>query len=470
MNYINHKINTMTIFVGISGSGKTTLLKKLSIDENQIINCDRLRQLFGNCLFQNKQASYALDFEPVVWETFNNILFARIFQGNFIIIDNTNLNQKNLEHLLIIAKNYNYQINIVLFESNVTKSLNRQKNIDRIFNVPEDVIVQQHNDYQKTVSWLKQDKIINKYNYQIINSNSFIDQYKQKPSIINIYNNKISYNDKLFDDIKVIGDVQGDIKIANNFLNMLKKNPKTLFIFNGDFIDKHNYIYEEKEAKSLLDIFNKVLGMKNFIGIYGNHDYLFNLAVINNFYKFDINFSFEKFKLKIRNTLQPLLNDNNKYYLRKIAKKIYETFVVDLIINLNNKNDTLINQSIYISHGGIKNEDYKNPQVIKMGVCKINDLKITSMNDKTEGYSVGFHRYRFKQIDFLNSFYKQIVSHYNAWHQCTINDQTICVDNSDNDKLGILEIKINNDKFSLKRYCINKNNEICDYEEEKIKV
>ena len=103
----------MTILVGVPMSGKSTLAKKI-VDKNQgtvIIDCDMFRKMLTG--ESDKYKAFNINNEILVWGMFERSLNLILEEEKNVVIANTNCNLVNFKNLILKARIYNYEVEVV---------------------------------------------------------------------------------------------------------------------------------------------------------------------------------------------------------------------------------------------------------------------------------------------------------------------------------------------------------------------
>ena len=131
----------LILMVGVPGAGKTTVAKKVVDKGFHYLNADQIRaELYGSESEQgDKEKVFAIFFER---------LEAAMKQNLSIVIDNTNLNPRQREPILEMAKNNGYSdIQLWFLDVPLPLCLERNKNRERV--VPDDIVSNMYNELNK---------------------------------------------------------------------------------------------------------------------------------------------------------------------------------------------------------------------------------------------------------------------------------------------------------------------------------
>ena len=119
------------IMVGLQGSGKSTTAAKIAhlcgISSSEYISADKIREHIG--------------YEPTVWEVHNHLIQTAVSKGYDIVVDNTNIKQKDRKNIINLIRKYQiseYEIIAVEMRCDLEKCLERNFKRRRV--VPKEVI------------------------------------------------------------------------------------------------------------------------------------------------------------------------------------------------------------------------------------------------------------------------------------------------------------------------------------------
>lgn len=131
----------LILMVGVPGAGKTTVAKKVVDKGFHYLNADQIRaELYGSEAEQgDKEKVFGIFFER---------LQEAMTKGLSIIIDNTNLNPRQREPILEMAKNNGYNdVQLWFLDVPLPLCLSRNQNRERI--VPDDIVTNMYNELNK---------------------------------------------------------------------------------------------------------------------------------------------------------------------------------------------------------------------------------------------------------------------------------------------------------------------------------
>ena len=103
----------MTILVGVPMSGKSTLAKKI-VDKNigtVILDCDMIRKMLTG--ESDKHKAFNINNEILVWGMFERSLNLILEEEKDVVVANTNCNLVNFKNLILKARIYNYDVEVV---------------------------------------------------------------------------------------------------------------------------------------------------------------------------------------------------------------------------------------------------------------------------------------------------------------------------------------------------------------------
>ena len=129
----------IVILRGLPASGKSTFVKKNHLHD-YVLSMDILRKMFcapisidnGECFHISQ------DYNKQVAEMFMTLLKARLSNGSFTVVDNTNLSSRGFNEIVDLAKSHGFEILVVDFNTPMNECIERDK--IRSFAVGENVI------------------------------------------------------------------------------------------------------------------------------------------------------------------------------------------------------------------------------------------------------------------------------------------------------------------------------------------
>lgn len=129
----------IVILRGLPASGKSTFVKENHLHD-YVLSMDILRKMFcapisidnGECFHISQ------DYNKQVAEMFMTLLKARLANGSFTVVDNTNLSARGFNEIVDLAKKHGFDILVVDFNEDVETCIERDKL--RTFAVGESVI------------------------------------------------------------------------------------------------------------------------------------------------------------------------------------------------------------------------------------------------------------------------------------------------------------------------------------------
>ena len=103
-------MRTLVLLRGIPASGKTTWIKEHSL-EPYTLSSDAIRRLYeGPVLGINGRVKTSGRNDKEVWELLTKLAEKRMSRGEFLVIDATNILQKDVNKYRSLAKTYRYRI------------------------------------------------------------------------------------------------------------------------------------------------------------------------------------------------------------------------------------------------------------------------------------------------------------------------------------------------------------------------
>lgn len=146
--------NSLIILVGVSGSGKSTFSHK-NFPSSMIVSTDECRRMICGSHLNQRISDDAFDL-------FYTIIDKKLKNGYPAVADSTALKPKYRQRLLQIAKKYNYNSIILLFDIPLEVSISQDKKRGRTA-VGKDIITKQYANLEKSksqFSYEKHDKLI----------------------------------------------------------------------------------------------------------------------------------------------------------------------------------------------------------------------------------------------------------------------------------------------------------------------
>lgn len=296
-------MRTLLLMRGCPASGKSTYIKENNL-EQYTLSADDLRIKIQSPVL-TEDGTFTItqkrDFE--VWKLLFSLMEGKMKKGEFIVIDATNNNDKQIKQYVQYAKEYKYSVFIKEMDTPLEVCLERNSLRDEYKRVPEEVI---HRHFR---------------NIQLSKIPSFCKKIKGVEEINNFYVEDLSEYEKLV----IVGDVHGCYEPLKQLLDE-EMSDTTAFIFTGDYIDRG--IQNKEVMESLLELYIK----PNFFFLEGNHDgVLLPLALGVNSEKG----SFEKHT-------RPQLETINKKELKGFYKKLRQCMKVKFH-----------NHKFLVTHGGL---------------------------------------------------------------------------------------------------------------------
>ncbi len=130
------------VLTGIPGSGKTTLAKEW-VDVDPLhrirINMDDIRFMMG-CKFSRPR-------EAVVKAGLHSMFNVALLNDFSVVIDNTNLRVKDIEHYLNLAKIHNYKFMLKVMDTPYETCCYRNSKRDSKTRVPDDTMENMWNKF-----------------------------------------------------------------------------------------------------------------------------------------------------------------------------------------------------------------------------------------------------------------------------------------------------------------------------------
>jgi predicted kinase len=138
---------------GIPASGKSTwAIQHLKENPNyKRINKDLLREMLDN-------SEYSKSNELIVKATRNSILCTLLLTGHDVILDDTNLHDKDITDITILLKNAGFKVEVEIknFDISLATALARNKNRSKV--IPEEVICKMYDRWLEIIGEKYEDK------------------------------------------------------------------------------------------------------------------------------------------------------------------------------------------------------------------------------------------------------------------------------------------------------------------------
>lgn len=240
-------MRTIIITRGLPASGKSTFLKEKKL-EHWSINTDNLRLLFNSPNYLlNGKLEINQDTTKEIFSLVYEIIEKKMKNREFIILDATNIELERYQTLKKLSQKYRYKVFILDF-TDIPLEVCIERNRNRIFEVPKNVIIKMYNQLQeeknkKIPSWIT-----------IIKPKNFEESLSIKIQDFSHWK-KIHH----------IGDLHGCATVLKEYLQGDLKDDE-LYIFVGDFLDRGI------ENLEVLKIISRIATLPNVILIEGNHE------------------------------------------------------------------------------------------------------------------------------------------------------------------------------------------------------
>ena len=250
-------MKSILVLRGIPGSGKTTWIKENRL-EQFVISKDLIRQLIGTVNFMDRDLSLKLDFTRSREENVDSMFFRcieeKMSRGNFIVIDNCNINPKSINKIYKYSKIFGYKVFIKSFDI-PHDVFNRLKGRNTLFNkIPEDTIRGMIKSYLS-------------FNYSQLSNPNDVIVIKELSEISEYWKSK--YKEYVISgsmNNHIIGDIHSENSKLSNIVPLMDQDT---YIFLGDYCDRGSD--PVGTLKSLMST-SKLENSKNIIFLEGNHE------------------------------------------------------------------------------------------------------------------------------------------------------------------------------------------------------
>lgn len=244
---------------GAMGAGKSTFIKDNNL-EPYTLSADDVRNHFASPIHtDNGRPTINNQFESDVWSFIKEQLNTRMSRGEFIVVDATHAKQSAITEYKKLVDKYKYRVNTIEFKVPLETLLERNTKRPKFKQVPTLAI---ENAYVRMTT-----EYVPKW------SNPIEPQDFKK-----ILWRSESLKEKGYDQALIIGDIHGSAtalkELLNNYAatrnitetNPLALDPKTYYIFLGDYLDRGAEIVETFRVLQYLQT------QPNVSMLYGNHE------------------------------------------------------------------------------------------------------------------------------------------------------------------------------------------------------
>ena len=246
-------MRTLVILRGVSGSGKSRFVKEQGLEE-YTISSDQIRLQYSSPILNNNgDTAISQKHDKKVWAHLFDLLSFRMSQGEFTVVDATNLDTRTLNRYKQLKKQYGYKVVMVDFFITLKEALeSNEERIGASGYVPVSVIKKQYNRY-----------ITAELPYEFVDEYCFPngDTNLKKELDNNLWDNLNSYK-----KIHHIGDVHGCADSLLTYLIGGHLKPDEFYIFVGDYVDRG---IQNAETVSYLA---SIRDEPNVVFLEGNHD------------------------------------------------------------------------------------------------------------------------------------------------------------------------------------------------------
>lgn len=304
-------MRTLLLLRGAMGSGKSTFIKENGL-EPYTLEADRFRTLICNPQL-NEEGNWHITQrnDTQAWNMLLSCLEERMQRGDFTVIDATHNSPKLVKKYVDLADHYKYSIFYYQPETTLEECIERNAKRDQYKFVPVEAI---------------------KRAYTLIQNVDLPSRFKRIYSLSEIDNFYIPDITEQYEQVKVIGDIQGCYTVLKDAIGEI--DPKTLYVFVGDYLDRGI------ENKEVLDYILSIQSLPNVVQLEGNHE-----AHLVNWAKgLEV-----KSRYFLRNTLPELvkgLDEDQVVELKKDIRKWWKQVRQCYAFNFHN-------QKYLVTHGGL---------------------------------------------------------------------------------------------------------------------
>lgn len=237
-------MRTLLLLRGAPGAGKSTWIHENNL-EPYTLEADKFRKLLMNPILNTDgDVEISQHNDYYAWEMLYHALEFRMQNGDFTIIDATHSNPNMFANYKQLATQYRYRIYYKEFDVDLETLWKRNEERPEHKRVPKDAVERIYTLIHETAP------------------QSYATKIDDISEIINYFTDDL--ND--YEEVKVIGDIQGCHTVLMEALNNGNLNPTTKYIFSGDLLDRGI------ENKEVLNFMLSIKNNSNVIFIEGNHD------------------------------------------------------------------------------------------------------------------------------------------------------------------------------------------------------
>ena len=237
-------MRTLVLLRGIPASGKTTWIKEHQL-EPYTLSSDTIRRLYeGPVLGIDGRIKTSRMNDKEVWELLTKIAEKRMARGEFLIIDATNILQKDVNKYRTLAKTYRYRIIGVDFtDISLADAMRRNRSRSQVEQVPDEVM-------EKFCKWLQLPFYAD---FPFIKPDEF-----EKLLLMPLDFSK-------YKKIHHIGDIHGCFDALQCYLKGGLKEDE-FYIFHGDYLDRG------PDNVNTLKLMMNLSKRENVLLLEGNHE------------------------------------------------------------------------------------------------------------------------------------------------------------------------------------------------------
>ena len=349
-------MRTIVLLRGLPGCGKSTWVKDHNL-EAYALSPDQIREMcYVPALNPDGSRSICTEDDDKVWNIFNTMVEARMQNGDFVIVDATNISAKEMNRYKNLAHTYKYRIFCVDFTDIPLEQVKKQNMLrEEKRRVSEQTIYKFYNRLTKSENQVPA-------GITVIKPEEY-EKLLLTPLNLDKYNK-----------IHCIGDIHGCYTVLMEYLKDGLKEDE-YYIFLGDYIDRG---LENAETVNYL---MSIVNLPNVLMLEGNHEKWLNM------WSYNTKAYSKEFE---ENTRLQLEHAGVK---RKMVKNLYRKLAQCAYIEFRRN-------TYFISHGGIstirRNPIFISTNQMISGVGGYSDVKeVEETFDKTmpdNFYQIHAHR------------------------------------------------------------------------------